>query len=149
MNFFFNIIIIIPAHFIVFICPVLATLGAMAMGTILGWSSPARTMASKSYPFQVTEHDAGIYISVIGIGAVMGAIPAGAVSRVIGRRYGMILYEVFVISGWVCLTMPKAIWMLIVGRILQGIGVGALCTIIPAYVGEISQPNIRGTFNVV
>lgn len=118
------------------------------MGTILGWSSPARDMLSKGQPFPVDERDAVTYGSVFGIGAVVGAIPAGAVSRAIGRRYGMILYEMFVISGWACLAVPKSVWMLIFGRILQGVGIGALCTIIPAYVGEISQPDVRGTLCV-
>lgn len=114
------------------------------MGTVLGWSSPALTTLKLAFSFSITDDDSRAYESVFGIGAAMGAIPAGAVSRVIGRRYGMVLYEMFVIAGWACLTVPKAVWMLIVGRVLQGIGVGALCTIIPVYVGEISQPVIRG-----
>lgn len=121
-----------------------ATLGALSMGSVLGWSSPALITLRLAFSFSVTDDDSRAYGSVFGLGAVIGAIPAGAVSRVIGRRYGMVLYEMFIMAGWICLTVPKAVWMLIVGRVLQGIGVGALCTIIPAYVGEISQPNVRG-----
>jgi len=125
-----------------------ATLGAMAMGTILGWSSPAQDMLSRGQlPFPVNAHDALTYSSALGIGAVAGAMHAGAVSRAIGRRYGMILYEMFVVSGWACLTVPAAAWTLTAGRVLQGVGVGALCTIIPAYVGEISQPDVRGEWS--
>lgn len=116
----------------------------MAMGTILGWSSPAQLLLAQNKNIKVTDDDAKVYGSVFGIGAVIGALPAGTVSNIVGRRYSMILFELFVIVGWGFLILFNAIWMLIIGRTLQGIGVGALCAIIPTYVGEISQPHIRG-----
>lgn len=122
----------------------IATLGAMAMGTILGWSSPAQLLLAQNKNIKVTDDDAKVYGSVFGIGAVIGALPAGMVSNMIGRRYSMILFELFIIAGWSLLILFSAVWMLIVGRTLQGLGVGALCAIIPTYVGEISQPHIRG-----
>lgn len=125
-----------------------ATLGAMAIGTILGWTSPAQVALPKQHPFEfpVSEQEAYAYGPAFGLGAVLGALPAGAVSGVIGPRRTMLLCQLFVITGWISLTVPAAAWMLTAGRTLQGIGAGALCTVIPAYVGEISQPNVRGMY---
>lgn len=122
-----------------------ATLGALAMGTILAWSSAAQTLLPGVAPFEITKEDGFTYSSVFGIGAIFGALPSGKLTNLIGYRFAMIIYELCILAGWVLLTIPKALWMLIAGRIVQGIGVGALCTTIPAYVGEIAEPRIRGT----
>lgn len=116
------------------------------MGTILGWTSPADELLTSGVGFLITVDDLKSFGSIFGIGAVFGALPAGKLSAMIGRRYSMVLFEILIIIGWIFLTMATASWMLMAGRIIQGIGVGALCTIIPSYVAEISQPHIRGEF---
>jgi MFS family permease len=123
-----------------------ATLGAMVMGTILGWTSPANALLPSGVKFSISVDDLKSFSSIFGIGAVIGALPAGKLSAIIGRRYSMVLFEIYIIIGWIFLTMANASWMLLVGRVLQGIGVGALCTVIPTYVAEISQPHIRGNY---
>lgn len=124
-----------------------ATLGAVATGVILGWSSSAQVMLETDslVTFQVTNKDTQTFSSVFGIGAALGALPAGYVSGLFGRRTSMMLFEGFLLVGWIILVMPMSVWMLSVGRVLQGVGVGALCAIIPSYVGEIAEPKMRGT----
>lgn len=114
------------------------------MGTILGWSSSAQVLLPKVAEFTVSEQDTQTYSSVFGLGAVFGALTAGKIIKMIGRRYGMMLSEIFVMTGWILLSLPKDLWMMIGGRVSQGIGIGALCTIIPGYVGEISLQKFRG-----
>ncbi|XP_060856540.1 facilitated trehalose transporter Tret1-like [Metopolophium dirhodum] len=127
----------------------IATLGAMVMGTILGWTSPANTLLQNGVGFPISVDDLKSFGSIFGIGAVFGALPAGKLSATIGRRYSMVLFEIIIIVGWIFLTMANASWMLLAGRVLQGVGVGALCTVIPTYVAEISQPHIRGTLGTI
>ncbi|XP_050439145.1 facilitated trehalose transporter Tret1-like [Adelges cooleyi] len=127
---------------------VIATLGALAMGIIIGWSSPAEEMLEKGkfdLPFKVTVSDTQLYGSMFGVGAAFGALPAGYIGKLLGRCLSMAVFEMFLVFGWICLTFPKGVWMLIAGRVLLGIGVGALCAVIPSYVGEISQPHVRGS----
>ncbi|XP_015371045.1 PREDICTED: facilitated trehalose transporter Tret1 [Diuraphis noxia] len=131
------------------ISSLIATLGAMVMGTILGWTSPANELLPSGVGFLITVDDLKSFSSIFGIGAVFGALPAGKLSATIGRRYSMVLFEIQIIIGWIFLTMANASWMLLAGRVIQGIGVGALCTIIPTYVAEISQPHIRGTLGTI
>lgn len=128
-----------------------ATLGAVANGTILGWSSPAQVMLEmeNQVSFTVTGKDTQMFSSVFGIGAALGALPAGYVSGLFGRRTSMMLFEGFLFVGWIILVIPTSVWMLSAGRVLQGVGAGALCAIIPSYVGEIAEPQMRGrcTYN--
>ncbi|XP_050435943.1 facilitated trehalose transporter Tret1-like isoform X2 [Adelges cooleyi] len=129
-----------------------ATLGAMLMGMVIGWSSPAvGFLESGNFysPFPVTKDDTQIYGSIFGIGATIGALPAGSVANIIGRCMSMVVFEIIFIVGWICLAIPRGVWMLNLGRTLQGIGAGALCAVIPMYVGEISEPNIRGRLGAI
>ncbi|VVC44858.1 Major facilitator superfamily domain,Sugar/inositol transporter,Major facilitator [Cinara cedri] len=123
-----------------------ASLGAFVVGTVLGWSSPAQTMLENgtAVSFEVSPMAAATVSSLFGAGAVIGAVPAGAVSAVFGRRISLIVSEAHVFFGWLMVAFPKARRMLYVGRILQGVGCGAMGTIIPMYVGEIAEPEIRG-----
>ncbi|XP_060854797.1 facilitated trehalose transporter Tret1-2 homolog [Rhopalosiphum padi] len=123
-----------------------ASLGAFVIGTVLGWSSPTLTMLENgtAVSFEVSSMAAATACSLFGVGAVIGAVPAGAVSSVFGRRVSLIVSEAHVVFGWLMIAFPKAARMLYVGRILQGVGCGAMCTIIPMYVGEIAEPEIRG-----
>lgn len=118
------------------------------MGTVLGWTLilASSVLIEKDLLPEITAEKFQNYCSLFGMGAIIGSLPAGKVTSMIGNRYGMILFEVFVISGWLLLIMLNAVWMLILGTILKGIGIGALCTIIPVYIGEISQKHIRGKY---
>ena len=42
------------------------------------------------------------------------------------------------------LGLPSGVWMLVVFRIIGGIGVGVASVIAPAYIAETSPPRIRG-----
>lgn len=123
----------------------------MANGTIIGWSSPAQFMleTDNQLPFSVTNKDTQTFSSVFGIGAALGALPAGYVTSLLGPRISMMLFEGFLFIGWVILVLPTSVWMLSAGRILQGIGTGALCATIPSYVGEIAESSMRGYDNML
>lgn len=85
-----------------------------------------------------------VYGSLLAVGAMLGAIGASVISNLIGNRYSMMIYELGVIAGWVSVTLANSKRILILGRFIQGLGVGSMCNIIPVYVGEISQQQIRG-----
>lgn len=97
--------------------------------------------------FEVTGKDVQMFSSVFGIGAALGALPAGYVSSVFGRPASMMLFEGFLLVGWAMLVLPTSVWILSAGRMIQGIGVGALCVVIPSYIGEIAESRMRGKLN--
>ncbi|XP_050435946.1 facilitated trehalose transporter Tret1-like isoform X4 [Adelges cooleyi] len=123
-----------------------ASLGAFVIGTILGWSSPTLPMleSGEAVSFEVTSAGAATAGSLFGLGAVIGAVPAGAVSSAFGRKVSLLVSEAHVLFGWLMIAFPQAMRMLYIGRILQGVGCGAMCAIIPTYVGEIAEADIRG-----
>ncbi|CDK26948.1 unnamed protein product [Kuraishia capsulata CBS 1993] len=86
----------------------------------------------------------GTTVAILEIGALVSSLYVGHIGDVIGRRrtirYGALI---FVIGGAVQ-TFAVSIHNLILGRIISGIGVGLLSTIVPVYQSEISPPHNRG-----
>ena len=77
-------------------------------------------------------------VAILEIGAFISSLLVGRIGDVIGRRR-TILYgsAVFLVGGGLqafAVNMP----MMMAGRIVAGLGVGALSTIVPVYQSEIS-----------
>ncbi|SCU85314.1 LADA_0D06810g1_1 [Lachancea dasiensis] len=86
----------------------------------------------------------GNMVSILEIGALISSLMVGRLGEKWGRRrtirYGSV---VFIVGGLIqtcAMRMPH----LIVGRIISGLGVGLLSTIVPIYQSEISPPHNRG-----
>ncbi|WPK25495.1 hypothetical protein PUMCH_002812 [Australozyma saopauloensis] len=88
----------------------------------------------------------GTMIAILEIGALFSLFEAGKVGDRIGRRktirYGL---AIFVVGGLFQATAPT-IWMLGFGRLISGVAIGFLTTIIPCYQSEISPPTDRGFY---
>lgn len=83
-------------------------------------------------------------VSFMAIGAAVISPFAGQLMKRIGRKLGLIVFVVPGAIGWICITFATSIIWLYIGRLLIGFSGGAFTVIIPVYVGEISQPSIRG-----
>ncbi|EGV66607.1 Ribulose bisphosphate carboxylase large chain [Yamadazyma tenuis] len=88
----------------------------------------------------------GTMIAILEIGALISSFVAGKVGDKIGRRktirYGALI---FVIGGTIQ-AGSVSIWNLSLGRLIGGIAIGFLTTIIPCYQSEISPPDDRGFY---
>ena len=76
-------------------------------------------------------------VSMVPIGAVLGAITSGPLSYY-GRRKWIILANIAIILGSLCCMIPSSPWQLFFGRFLIGIAWGNLTAIIPMFILEIS-----------
>ncbi|KAL2141732.1 hypothetical protein VTI28DRAFT_2043 [Corynascus sepedonium] len=83
-------------------------------------------------------------VAILEIGAFISSLIVGRVGDIIGRRktifYGSCVFFVGGASQSFAINMP----MMLVGRVLAGLGVGMLSTIVPVYQSEISPPHNRG-----
>lgn len=88
----------------------------------------------------------GTMIAILEIGALFSSFEAGKVGDKIGRRrtirYGSFI---FVVGGMIQATSPNII-VLSGGRLVSGVAIGFLTTIIPCYQSEISPPSDRGFY---
>ena len=74
----------------------------------------------------------------------MGSLFSGWLTEPIGRKWSMILVNIPNIAGWSFLYFANSTSHIYIGGILLGLGVGLMEAPVITYVGEISQPAIRG-----
>lgn len=126
-----------------------ATLGALAAGSMLGWSSPVSFKIRQDnftyYDFEVTELQIDWISSIINLGAAAVCFPIGLIMDSIGRKKTMLCLVLPFTVGWLLITFGSSVGMLIAGRFITGIAGGAFCVTAPAYTSEIAQDSIRGT----
>ncbi|XP_053606396.1 facilitated trehalose transporter Tret1-2 homolog isoform X3 [Plodia interpunctella] len=132
-----------------YIAAIAATLGALAAGSTLGWSSPVIFKITQDnqtdYNFSVSESNGDWISSLVNLGAASVCIPIGIVMDAIGRKKTMLLLVLPFTIGWLLITFASNVAMLMAGRFITGFAGGAFCVTAPAYTSEIAQDSIRGT----
>lgn len=125
-----------------------ATLGALAAGSMLGWSSPVifriTNETSTDYNFPVSEGQGDWISSLINLGAAAVCFPIGIIMDRIGRKKTMLFLVLPFTLGWLLISFAQHVAMLMVGRFVIGVAGGAFCVTAPAYTSEIAQDSIRG-----
>ena len=94
--------------------------------------------------FSLTKLELGWSVSSLTLSATTAMILAGPLSDRIGRRkvltYAAVLYAVSAIGS----ALAPNFILLVIARMIGGLGVGASLIIAPMYIAEISPPKMRG-----
>lgn len=98
----------------------------------------------KDYFNQPTRAQIGTMVAILEIGALISSIMVGKIGDIIGRRRTILYGALIFITGGFLQAFAQSMIMMILGRIIAGLGVGALSTIVPVYQSEISPPHNRG-----
>ncbi len=122
----------------------LSTLGGLLFGVDTGIINGALTFMSSPQELNLTSTDEGLVTSVITAGAAIGAVTAGRLSDLFGRRKVLkYLSIIFLVFTTACSLAPNALLM-IVFRFCLGLAVGGASVIVPTFLSELSTPVIRG-----
>lgn len=126
---------------------IFVSLGVFLFGFEQGLMSSLLTnQYFKNYFRNPSPAEIGTMIAILEIGALFSSFEAGKVGDKIGRRrtirYGS---AIFVIGGLIQATSIN-IYILGFGRLISGVAIGFLTTIIPCYQSEISPPTDRGFY---
>ncbi|KAI1924571.1 Ribulose bisphosphate carboxylase large chain [Ophidiomyces ophidiicola] len=98
----------------------------------------------KDYFNQPTRAEIGTMVAILEVGAFISSLCVGKIGDIIGRRRTILYGSIVFFIGGALQTFATGIPMMLVGRIIAGLGVGALSTIVPVYQSEISPPHNRG-----
>ncbi|XP_064975152.1 sugar transport protein MST8-like isoform X2 [Musa acuminata AAA Group] len=88
------------------------------------------------------------FTSSLYLAALVASFFASAVTRAFGRRISMLGGGIIFLGGAAINGGAKDVAMLIIGRILLGIGVGFASQSVPLYLSEMAPAKLRGMLNI-
>jgi len=83
-------------------------------------------------------------VAILEIGAFCSSLVVGRVGDIIGRKKTILYGSCIFFVGGALQSFANGMPMMLFGRIIAGVGVGMLSTIVPVYQSEISPPHNRG-----
>ncbi len=121
---------------------VIVALGGLLFGldtaVISGAEQPIQAL------YKLTNFWHGFTVAIAIIGAVVGAFSAGFPAERFGRKKVIIAIGlIFTITSILCAVAPNWI-VLVIGRFLGGLAIGASSVVGPMYIAEIAPADIRG-----
>lgn len=93
---------------------------------------------------KITEVQEEVLVGILSIVSLFGSLAGGRTSDVIGRKWTMALAAVVFQAGAAVMTLAHSFEVLMIGRLLAGIGIGFGVMIAPVYIVEISPTVARG-----
>lgn len=83
-------------------------------------------------------------VSMAVAGAIVGAAIGGWMNDMFGRRISILVADFVFFIGAIIMAAAPVPWVIIVGRIFVGLGVGMASMTAPLYISEASPARIRG-----
>ncbi|KAJ8539784.1 hypothetical protein K7X08_014036 [Anisodus acutangulus] len=85
-----------------------------------------------------------LIVSMAVAGAIFGAATGGWLNDRFGRKISILIADVLFFVGSIVMAIAPAPWVIIIGRIFVGLGVGMASMTSPLYISEASPHKIRG-----
>jgi SP family galactose:H+ symporter-like MFS transporter len=125
-------------------------LTAASLGVVYGYdlSNIAGALLFITDEFGLTTRQQELVTTAVVFGEIAGALGAGMLANLIGRKRSMVLvatgYAVFAVLGAMSASVP----MLLVARLLLGLTIGVSVVVVPVFVAESAPASVRGALLV-
>jgi SP family galactose:H+ symporter-like MFS transporter len=126
----------------VYVAAVFAALGGLLFGYDTGVISGAELFFKND--FTLSTFALEVIVSGVLAGAAAGALAGGRLADLFGRRKLLIATAIIFAAGAIVCALASSAAMLIVGRIIVGLGIGLSSGTVPVYISEVSPANARG-----
>jgi sugar porter (SP) family MFS transporter len=118
-------------------------LGGLLFGYDTGVVSGALLFVKNDFG-GLTSFQQELVTSLLLVGAVVGALTAGRIADVLGRRLTVLITAVVFVIGVMLAAFTPTYPLLLIARIIIGLAVGSASMVVPLYIGEIVPPRVRG-----
>ncbi|XP_030766943.1 facilitated trehalose transporter Tret1-like [Sitophilus oryzae] len=127
-----------------FVGAFVSTFSAVCLGMVFTWTSPALPVMESEVGISKSQ---GAWIgSLVTLGAFVGAIPAGPLAQVFGRKRFLQMIIIPLFFSWIFIAyFYDLIFIVYLARFVAGFAGGAISVTAPMYVAEIAHISIRGT----
>ena len=96
--------------------------------------------------FDVTTLMTEIITSWVTLGAMVGSLVAGLIADRMGRRPTIIVAAILFVVGALVESFAPGAWILVIGRLTVGFGVGVASVAAPLFASEMAPTRLRGRF---
>ncbi|KAG1359552.1 Polyol transporter 5 [Cocos nucifera] len=127
----------------VFACAVFASLNNVLLGYDVGVMSGCILFIQKD--LHITEVQQEVLVGCLSIISLLGSLAGGKTSDAIGRKWTMGLAAIVFQTGAAIMACAPSFLVLMIGRLLAGVGIGFGVMIAPVYIAEISPAVARGS----
>jgi sugar porter (SP) family MFS transporter len=121
----------------------ITALGGLLFGYDTGVVSGALLFVKKDFG-GLSNFQQELVTSLLLVGAVIGALAAGRVADMIGRRPTVLITALVFIVGVLLAAFTPTYPLLLVARVIIGLAVGSASMTVPLYIGEIVPARLRG-----
>ncbi|KAK9458466.1 general substrate transporter [Lipomyces oligophaga] len=124
-----------------------ASLGGLLFGYDQGVMAGVLVMSDFAKRFPDVANNAslqGWVVSIMTLGAMIGAFINGPVSDKFSRRWSILYANLVYLVGSVLQFAAVHVAMLFLGRFIFGLAIGMLAMVVPLYLSEVVPPNVRG-----
>jgi len=126
----------------VFAAAAFAALGGLLFGYDTGVISGALLFIRTQFALSTT--DQGLVVSVVLVGAAVGALTGGRLADRFGRRSMLLVTALIFVAGALVCAFTPSLAVLVLGRLIVGLGIGFATSTVPVYISEVSPPQARG-----
>lgn len=125
-------------------------LTATSLGVVYGYdlSNIAGALLFITEEFGLTTRQQELVTTAVVVGEIAGALAAGVLANLIGRRWSMVLvaagYAVFALLSAMSYSVPT----LLAARLLLGVTIGVSVVVVPVFVAESAPAGVRGSLLV-
>jgi len=117
----------------VYMAAIFAAIGGLLFGYDTGVISGALIFIKKT--FDLSTFEQGLAVSSVLVGAAVTAITGGSLSDRFGRRKMLLITSVIFMAGAVVCSAAGSIQVLVVGRVILGVGIGLASSVVPLSTG--------------
>nr|CAI5834679.1 unnamed protein product [Callosobruchus analis] len=111
------------------------------------WTSPFIVKITKDkVNYDITEDEASYFATISPLSLMISCLIFSYLIHVIGPKKAYLLAAIPSIFGWALLVIAKEAYVFYIARVLVGMSAGIMFAAFPQYIGEISEPKIRGTY---
>ncbi|XP_067110791.1 proton myo-inositol cotransporter-like [Osmerus mordax] len=126
----------------VYVLAVFSALGGFLFGYDTGVISGAMLLLKREMNLSALWQE--VLISSTVAAAALSALAGGYLNGVFGRRVCILLASFVFTTGGIVLSAAPNKEVLIVGRLIVGVGLGIASMTVPVYIAEASPPHLRG-----
>ena len=119
-----------------------AALGGLLFGYDTGVISGALIFITDQFALSTLMQE--IVVSVVLVGAMIGATATGYVADRFGRKRTLLAAGVVFAAGALASALAPEVWTLIASRFVVGLAIGLASVASPLYISEVAPPSIRG-----